>query len=134
MGQSYHVLNGAKINKALYGIEMLQKLSEFFITFNLHIAQTGNHACNMRLFESTGLGCCLLTDYKPDIEDLFLVDEEVVTFKTADEALEKANYLLEHPKEAQKIGQAGQRRTIKDHTAEKQVKKLVNLLNSLWEK
>ena len=120
-----------KIQKPSWGIDMLQNLSDFLITFNMHIAQTGDHACNMRLFESTGVGCCLLTDYKPDIKKLFLIDDEIVTYRTKEEAIEKSKFLLSNPKEAAKIGLAAQKRTLKDHNTEKQVNFLLHYLKSL---
>ena len=39
--------------------------------FKLHNQHTGNNACNMRLFEATGLGCALLTDAKDDLSEYF---------------------------------------------------------------
>ena len=110
---------------------MLQNLSDFLVTFNMHIAQTGDHACNMRLFESTGVGCCLLTDYKQDIKELFSIDEEIVTYRTKEEAVEKSKFLLNNPEQAEKIGLAAQKRTLKDYNTEKQVDTLVNLLKHL---
>ena len=46
---------------------------------NKHIEDT-EYAGNMRLFEGTGLGCLLITDYKKDLEKLFKIDEDVVIF------------------------------------------------------
>ena len=50
---------------------MLEKLFEYKICFNNHNRATGDSACNMRLFEATGMGCCLLTDHKSDLNTLF---------------------------------------------------------------
>ena len=120
-----------KLNKPSWGIEMLQNLSDFLITFNMHITQTGDHACNMRLFESTGVGCCLLTDYKQDLKELFSIDEEIVTFQTKEEALEKSKFLLNNPDQAAKIGLAAQKRTLKEFNTQKQVEKLLFYLHCL---
>ena len=54
----------SRIKPALFGQEMLQRLSNYQIALNYHNKHTGDFACNMRLFEATGLGCCLITDYK----------------------------------------------------------------------
>jgi spore maturation protein CgeB len=58
----------------------------------------------LRLFETTGIGTCLLTDWKPNISELF----EPVTYRSPAEALEKARGLLDHEPERQKIARAGQ--------------------------
>ncbi len=71
---------------------------------------------NMRMFESTGMGTCLLTDTGSNMADLFLKNQEVVTYSTVSEAIEKVNYLLDHDEERKKIAFAGQKRTLKDHT------------------
>jgi spore maturation protein CgeB len=120
-----------KIQKPSWGIDMLQNLSDFLISLNLHISQTGDHACNMRLFESTGVGSCLLTDYKPDLKDFFSIDDEVVTYRSKGEAIDKSKFLLGNPEQAAKIGLAAQKRTLKDHNTEKQVDLLVFYLKRL---
>jgi spore maturation protein CgeB len=73
------------------------------------------------MFEATGVGTCLLTDWKEHIADLFEPDEEVVTYKSAEECIEKAKWLLENPAERERIAKAGQKRTLRDHTFENRV-------------
>ncbi|MDQ3755068.1 MAG: glycosyltransferase, partial [Acidobacteriota bacterium] len=73
-------------------------------------------ASNMRLFEATGVGSCLLTDWRANISTLFEPDREVVTYRNAEECIEKATYLLDHESERQQIARAGQRRTLREHT------------------
>lgn len=70
----------------------------------------------MRLFEITGVGGCMLTDQKSNLASLFEPDRECVVYESADECVEKARYLLDHPDEARKIGQAGRARTLSEHT------------------
>ena len=120
------------LKSAVYGKDMLEELLQYQICFNFHSNATGDSACNMRLFEATGMGCCLLTDYKSDIDSLFVPDTEVVTYKSVDEAISKARYLLNNPKIARKIALAGQKKTFTEHTTEKQVDHLVYYLKNLW--
>ena len=119
------------LKSAVYGKDMLEKLLEYQICFNFHSNATGDSACNMRLFEAAGMGCCLLTDHKSDINSLFVPDTEVVTYKSLDEAVSKAKYLLNNPKIARKIALAGQKKTFTEHTTEKQVEKLSYILRKL---
>lgn len=116
---------------AVYGKEMLEKLSSYTICFNNHNSATGDSACNMRLFEATGMGCCLLTDHKSDISSIFEPDLEVITYKTTSEAIDKAKYLLDNPKTTKQIAEAGQQRTFTEHTTKNQVEKLVFYLKNL---
>jgi hypothetical protein len=121
-----------KVKPPLFGHQMLQALSNYQISFNYHNKHTGDNACNMRLFEATGIGCCLLTDHKSDICSIFEPDVEVVTYKTPSEAIDKAKYLLNNTSTAQKIAKAGQQKTLLEHTTEKQVDHLVSYLKNLW--
>ena len=122
----------SSIKEPLYGHQMLKKLASYQVAFNFHNRHTEDSACNMRLFEVTGVGCCLLTDYKSDIHKIFEPDSEIVTYSSPEEAISKAKYLMAEPKSAQEIALAGQKRTLSDYTAEKQVDHLVYHLNNLW--
>lgn len=72
---------------------------------------------NIRLFQTTGVGSCLLTDFGNNLHQLFVADSEVVTYKSVSECIEKVKYLLSHEQTLQSIAFAGQQRTLKDHTA-----------------
>ena len=71
---------------------------------------------NLRMFEATGVGTCLLTDSGKNICDLFEPGKELVTYSSVDEAVENLMYLLDHENERAEIARAGQQRTLKDHT------------------
>ena len=119
------------IKKPLFGHEMLAKLNSYQIAFNYHNKQTGDCSCNMRIFEATGLGCCLLTDYKSNIHTLFEEGKEVVTYKTNDEAIAKACYLLENPQISRKIGLAAQKKTLNKFNSVRQIDDLFNIFQKL---
>jgi hypothetical protein len=71
----------------------------------------------LRLFEVTGVGAALLVEDSPMVRELFDVGHEVVTYRDPQEAVEQARWLTEHPEERERIALAGQRRTLRDHTA-----------------
>jgi spore maturation protein CgeB len=104
-----------------FGIEMYQILADSKITFNNHIDAAGAYAANIRLFEATGVGTCLLTDWKPNLHTLFDLDREVVAYKTLDECVEKATWLLANEKERQAIAEAGQQRILRDYSLKKRI-------------
>ena len=112
----------------LYGIEMFKALSKSRIAFNSHGGVAGEYAANVRLFEVTGVGSCLLTDHKRNIRDFFEPDKEIVTYKSANECIEKVNWLLAHPNELKQIADAGQKRTLRDHTFEKRAIELNEII------
>lgn len=101
---------------ALFGIPYYKAIASHLICLNQHTPVAGTGCGNMRMFEATGVGACLLTDYKEDIEDLFAPDEEIVVYRTYDELVEKARWLLDNPGKAREIAAAGQKRTLATHT------------------
>ncbi|MCU7513958.1 MAG: glycosyltransferase [Ignavibacteria bacterium] len=103
-------------NGPAWGIEMFQIISSSKITINRHGEVAENFANNMRLFEATGCGALLITDYKDNLNDLFEVGKEVVAYRSVDEAIALAKYYLQHPDEAAGIAKAGQKRTLTEHT------------------
>lgn len=105
-----------RVKPPVYGLEMLKAVSRAKIGFNAHIDVAGEYAGNSRLFEVTGVGACLLTDWKTNLPDLFLPDYEIVTYRTADECIDKINWLFKNPAKMAEIAKAGQSRTLKDHT------------------
>lgn len=99
----------------VHGLEMFRFLADSLVTLNVHIDNARNRASNMRLFEATGMGACLLTDGWEGLEEFFKEDEEVVVYRSTEEAVEKARYLLDHPEEALRIGKAARARVLREH-------------------
>jgi len=98
----------------VFGLAMYQQLASFKVCLNAHAWSA--YASNMRLYEATGVGTCLLTDWKQNIAELYEPDQELVTYRSAAEAVEKAKFLLEHDDDRQRIAAAGQQRTLREHT------------------
>jgi|WetSurMetagenome_2_1015567.scaffolds.fasta_scaffold71104_2 spore maturation protein CgeB len=114
--------------KPVYGLEMLKALSKAKISLNIHGGIAGDYAANIRLYEITGVGSCLLTDWKKNLDDIFDVDNEIVTFKNTQECIEKVKWLVDHPKDCQEIARAGQRRTLEEHTYENRIIQLDQII------
>jgi spore maturation protein CgeB len=117
------------INKgSLFGKEMYETLGNSIITLNSHIDVAGNFAANMRLFEATGMGACLVTDYKENLSEFFKIDEEIVAFKSPSECIDKVKYLINNHSARERIAAAGQARTLNDYSYNKRIKTLINAL------
>ncbi len=100
----------------VYGLVMYQVLRDSCISLNIHADSSPLFASNMRLFEATGVGTCLMTDWRDNLAELFVPEVEVVTYRNLDECVEKTRWLLDHPVEREEIARAGQQRVLKDHT------------------
>ncbi len=114
-----------------FGLEMYRVLKESRVTFNKHTEAAGNVIGNMRMFEATGIGCCLLTDTGKNMKDLFEADKEVVTYESLEECLEKASFLQENESVRQAISEAGQKRTLSDHSLPNRCAQLDDLLQTI---
>ena len=101
---------------AVFGLEMYRTLARSAVSLNVHAEHSPESASNMRLFEATGVGSCLLTDWKSNLPDLFRLDEEVIAFRGAQECIEKVRWLLDHPAARAEVARKGQARTLRDHT------------------
>jgi spore maturation protein CgeB len=117
---------GRKNKGSKFGLDMYQITADSKISFNKHGEVAKNNAANMRLFEATGVGSCLLTDWKDNLSQYFVPDEEVVTYKTVSEAVSKIKYLLSHEQERQKIAKAGQLKTLKYYNFKNNFYGLIN--------
>ncbi len=120
-----------RCHESVFGLKNFEVLARSKIVFNSHGDCAEDYAGNIRLYEATGMGACLLTDWKVNLPDLFEPDVEVVTYRNSEEGIEKVRYLLDHEDERRSIAVAGQRRTLRDHTFERRVDQLDEIIQSL---
>lgn len=113
----------------LYGIPMFQFLQDCDMVLNLHGDKIG-FAANIRLFEATGVGTCLLTDWKENIGDLFEPFEEVLTYRSADEAAELIQKCSKDRSFCKRIAEKGQKRTLTDYSYQILVPELIKFVKS----
>jgi len=111
----------------VWGRDMYHVLNCSRITLNHH-GDVLPYANNMRLFEATGVGTLLLTDWKENLGEMFDPGKEVVAYRTPEECAELIRYYLAHDDERQAIARAGQARTLREHTYEHRTKELIALV------
>jgi hypothetical protein len=111
-----------------WGREMFQILHNSKITLNHH-GDVGPYANNMRLFEATGVGTLLVTDWKMNLHEMFEPGKEVVTYRNPEECAKLIEYYLKHDEERASIARAGQQRTLREHTYYQRMQELVDLVN-----
>ena len=112
-----------------WGKRMYEILRDSRATLNHHIGVAGEFANNMRLYEATGVGTLLLTDWKTNLSKLFEPDREVVAYRSSVECAERIEYYLRHEAERTAIAHAGQQRTLREHTYERRIQELVDMVN-----
>jgi spore maturation protein CgeB len=113
-----------------WGSQMFEIFARSKIVVNRHGEIAKGHATNMRMYESTGMGALLITDATKNLEELFRVNEEVVTYDDPDDAAERIVELLRNESEIQRIALQGQNRTHTEHTYTQRVQKMLEVFGT----
>jgi hypothetical protein len=112
-----------------WGPDMFGILRSSYITLNRKIDHAEPWVGNMRMFEATGCGALLFNDTGMNLPDLF-EDNELVVYEDDQDCLEKIDYYLDHRYEGLEIAANGNIRTMKDHTYEKRMKYVGEILEA----
>jgi spore maturation protein CgeB len=111
-----------------WGVEMYQIFHTSKMTLNHHIGMAGPYANNSRLYEATGVGTLLVTDWKENLHEIFMPGKEVVAYRSPEECVELIQYYLTHEEERKAIASAGQQRTLREHTYYQRTQELADIV------
>ena len=114
----------------VWGADMYQVLRRSRITLNSHIDLAAREAGNMRLFEATGVGAFLLTDFKDNLHTLFVPDREVAVWRSVDHCLKQIEHYLRDDDGRAEIARAGQARTMAQHTYRHRATEILGMLGA----
>ncbi len=89
------------------------------------------YSLKMRDFDGPMSGSLYVTHHNPDLEELYDIGNEIVTYKTPEECASKIVYYLNHPSELAEISMKGQRAAQCNHTWEKRFEKIFRVLGML---
>jgi len=81
-----------------------------------------------RDFEIPMSGGLYLTEYHPELEKVFELEKEIVTYSGFDDLVAKINYLLSNPEKADIIRENGIQRCRNEHSWEKRFEKIFDLI------
>ena len=101
---------------ALWGLDMYREIERTGMVLNFHLDSTGDWATNQRLYEVTGVGSVLVTDWKANMPELFDIDRDVIVYRSIEECMEKVRYMMDHPDARSEMAARGRRRTLTEHT------------------
>ena len=109
----------------VWGVDMYRVLRRSRITLNSHIDFVGGEAGNMRLFEATGVGAFLLTDFKDNLHTLFEPDREVAAWRSIEDCLVSIERYSGDNRARTAIAKAGQAKTLSVHTYRQRVQQIL---------
>jgi len=99
-----------------YGKRLFEEAATIFKSSRIVLNLSVKDDVNMRVFETLCCGGFLLTNELPGLSYLFEDKKHLVTYKTTEEAIEKAHYYLNHPEERERIAKQGHEECMKRHT------------------
>lgn len=116
----------------LYGSYSWEELCRVYnqsrIVFNTSTSLRGD--VSMRIFEGTACGALVMTDSASNgLGDLYSVGEEIVVYNDDEDLIEKIRYYLSHDGERNEIAGRGQQRALRDHSYEKRVSVIIDLVS-----
>lgn len=115
------------------GSDYYRLLAESKLVLNLHRVEDADIG-NVRCYEVTGLGSCLVTDRGRELKEFFDVENDIVTFETPEECVEKVKYLLKHPEEIERISKNGQQKTLSLHLPKHRAVAIAKRIRGLLER
>ena len=114
-----------------WGINMYRILSQSKIVINRHSEISDNYANNLRLYEVTGVGSVLITENKKNIEELFKVDTEIITYDNMENLILKIRTTLENTEKIKSLSVNAKKRTISEYNYEERMKQLSKIIDRI---
>lgn len=90
-----------------------------------------NTALNQRVFDCAACGAFLITDSQPDLFELFS-EKETVSYKSHEEIGELIKFYKKNETQRKSISSKAYHRVIEEHTYEKRIEKIVNLMRETF--
>ena len=116
----------------VFGMDMFTTMKASAVVLNVHGDVSMGEANNLRMWEATGVGSCLLTDNKRNLGSLFDTDREIVTFDSPEDCAARAIWLLENGNQRKVVALGGQQRVLKEHTYDQRALELDNLIRNAF--
>ncbi len=109
-------LNGVNVHPGVNTLTEMPKifnLSKINLNITMRPIETG---LPLRCFDILGCGGFLMTNYQPEIEELFVVGEDLEIYSCHDELIDKCSYYLTHDDERSAIARNGYEKVKAAHT------------------
>ena len=88
-------------------------------------------AVNQRVFDVPAAGAFVLTDWRPQMEQLFTPDE-MACYREPDEIPDLVRHYLSHPAERKRLVEAGRRRVLACHTWAHRLRSLLDEMRAIY--
>jgi len=100
----------------VFGLDYYRTIAQARLALNIHIDMAEGFTGNMRMFETTGVGTCLITEDVEATAEIFKHGKEILTFSSKEHLLDLLQKIDFGAKQIQDIARAGQHRTLNDYS------------------
>lgn len=122
--QSDVSIPGIKVRGALDYLEELPK-AYFFSRINMNITMPGiTSGIPLRVFDIMGMGGFVLTNYQPEVEELFEIGKNIEVYHDFDEMVDKVKFYSDNENARKKIALNG-KKIIEGFSIEKRVREIL---------
>lgn len=106
-------------------ISQIYHNSKINLNITLHCIESG---ASQRIFDVMAAGGFLLSNYQPELEEMFVVGEEIVLFHSLQEMEDMAEYYLTHEEERKRIARKGQQKVLRYHDLHDRMEQVMELV------
>ncbi len=111
------------------GVEALKVFRSSRINLNITLRSILS-GVPARVFDVMSVGGFMLSNWQEEIPELFVEDKEIVTYRTPEELVDKADHYLKHEDERARIALNGYQKIKRCYTYEHQLKKILDTVRS----
>ena len=86
---------------------------------------------NNRTFDVAACAAFQLIEFKEDLPTHFIELQEIVSFKSTEELIEKTHYYIQAENERKEIAIKGRERVLKEHTFQHRMDKMISIITNL---
>ncbi len=119
-----YFVKDSRINAGVFGQEMVKVFNASKIVLNLHEHSDIPYKVNMRVFEAAGCGAFLMTDNSYGLNQMFSIQDEIVTYDSSEDLIRKVGYYL-NSEQAGLFQEKALSRAYEKHTYQLRLKKLL---------
>ena len=83
---------------------------------------------SLRVWDVMGSGGFLISNYQEEIEDYFVIGEDLEVFSSEEELVDKVGFYLKHDDIREKIARNGYEKVRKYHSYDERIKQMISYL------
>ncbi|MBM4331702.1 MAG: glycosyltransferase family 1 protein [Deltaproteobacteria bacterium] len=122
---------GVYLGRVFYGDELRKVYGGSAFTLDVRQPQSRS-GLTQRVFDASACGCPVLSECSPELEDLFAPEEEIMSFRNLEEALEMKKLYLQDSTGAQKKGEKARQKVLAKHTYRHRVEEIIKALHKFF--